>query len=189
MVTKTLASTALALASFISHQALAAENTSQDYWLEGGIGATYAKMTTKYGDNYTPYYYSGYKAGVHGSLGVRRPTSPDSSWGMQLDLDRTDGYWLATWRVFDYRYDFNYFSLGAYAGAARLYNKSPAYGYALGAYGRIPDLIAGAALDLSIGYRDKVARDKYYNGDPDIVTTTEIFRDVRMATLSLVWSF
>lgn len=190
MVTKTLLrSTTAALALLMTHQAFAANDNGEDYWLEGGVGINDAYMTTKYGDDFTPYYHSGHQINAHGSIGVRRPTSANSSWGMQLDMDRADGYWLATWRVLDYRYNFEHFSLGAYAGASRLYDKSPAYGYAVGVYGRIPDVIAGADLDLSIGYRDKVARDKYYNGDPAIVTTTEIFRDVEIGSLSLVWSF
>ncbi len=187
MVNKTLATLAL-ITSTSSYGAIELGDPEQ-YWFEGALGANYAETVTKFGDGVTPQDETGYEAGVHAGLSVRRAINDHSSWGMGLDYDDANGETLLTFRVIDYRYDFSGWSLGFYGGVGRMEDEIPEYGYAVGIYGRVQQLVAGADLELSVGYRDKVARDKLLPDDPAIGGATEIFKDVTLGHVALVWAF
>jgi Capsule assembly protein Wzi len=114
----------------------------------------------------TPRYTTGLTVGPHLGFGARREVSEHQDLGVRLESDDVRGHLLFAVRALDYRYRFNGpIALGAFLGAARYSEATPAYGWWFGAGAQWRNLLPG--WDLNLDWRDgtELARERALPSD------------------------
>jgi hypothetical protein len=109
----------------------------------------------------TPRYTTGLTIGPHLGFGARREVTEHQDLGVRIEADDVRGRALFAVRAIDYRYRFNGpIALGAFFGAARYEQATPAYGWYYGAGAQWRNLLPG--WDLNLDYREgtELARER-----------------------------
>ena len=127
----------------------------------------------------TPRYETGDTVGPHLGFGARRQVSDQQDLGVRIEADDVRSHGLVAVRAIDYRYRFRGpIALGAFLGAARYAEGTPAYGWYFGAGAQWRNLLPG--WDLNLDYRDapNLARERSLPTDPQGGYRTEAFYSI-----------
>jgi hypothetical protein len=103
--------------------------------------------------------------GPHFGLGARRAVSANNDLGVRVEVDQVDGHTLLGLRPIDYRYRFNGFALGAFAGVERWNLVTPATSEYAGLGAQWLDVLRGWDLDMEYRYGQNLARDHVLASD------------------------
>jgi len=106
----------------------------------------------------------------HFELGVRRAVTDHQDLGTRVEFESIQGHGLVGVRLVDWRWRFdNPLAVGAYLGAARYDQPTPAYGFYYGLGVQYRNVLPGWDVGLDFRYNDSIARDHLLPSDPPAV--------------------